>query len=554
MATEMRETLPASMAPAAQEPAGAEPSPKVPPTEIPAVASIEALAVASAEAPTDALELARNTAPPAGEISLAEHAPPAEDTNTPDTLFRQSIADVNASQGDPSWGPIIDIVPPLAMSEIGDDDNHQSGVEGSLPSALFVIPFPAPVNSHRAKNTPPFLMYSPPRSVYQKPPKTEDGKRPKEKIMKKVVRMWQEEVVMGEKIKRGELENPGRFKKIRGGCIRVASSINKWLPNSCIETLGRLPPKRKLGGVTIIHPSFSQTLEETVAEDQDRPYQPTSDELLNDIGVLLRKTRKRVLTRAILSGMLLPISLGIDVFAPVFAFEINMTYFAFQLYGLKKCNALTAAPKKQKNKRAKRFKQKGTSTSEEATLLVGNSPAQVPHDQPQPDSPEEIFHLKPVVQHSLDPIMVLLYNICAKIDPVSFPPLVTGEAQGINLDSPPSSQASTLPPSLKKPGGAVVKEMIEAFRETLPPEVTERYLLDEERLSEDLARYLKKASKEYIESLSGRGSRKGVIHRVKTWKQNSSSKKEQKAEKSRLKKQAKKQRKEAKQHTEPSAP
>jgi len=70
--------------------------------------------------------------------------------------------------------------------------------------------------------------------------------------------------------------------------------------------------------VIVIHPDFGAVPEENEEGDQDRPYQPTTEELLNDIGVLLRKTRKRVLTRAILSGMLLPITLGIDVFAPSF--------------------------------------------------------------------------------------------------------------------------------------------------------------------------------------------------------------------------------------------
>lgn len=468
---------------------------------------------------------------------------PAEDDGADPATLSPTLTASSETHVDPTWVSILpnDVVPPLALSEVASEYGHQPSHDGLLLSAVFVLPFPAPVNSHRGKNTPPFLMYSPPRSVYSQPPKNEEGKRPKEKIVKKVVRKWQEEVVMGEKIKRGELENPSRFKKIRGGCIRVASTLNKWLPNSCIETLSRLPPKRKLGGVIVIHPDFGAVPEENEEGDQDRPYQPTSEELLNDIGVLLRKTRKRVLTRAILSGMLLPITLGIDVFAPVFSFEINLTYFAYQLYGLKKCNALVQ-PRRKQNK-PKRSKKKLLSDPEEATLLVGNSPADVPHDGAATLGPEEAFHTKPVGQ--LEPVMVLLYNICAKIDPVSFPPLEAAASQETSLASPPVSRASTLPPSLKRPGGAVVKEMVQAFRNSLPPEVADRYLLDEERLSEDLARYLKKASKEYVGSLSGRSSRKGVIHCVKTWKQKSASKREEKALQSRQKKEAKKQKKAA---------
>jgi len=479
---------------------------------------------------------------PASVAALPERV--AEDEGADTATLSPIPADSSETQVDSTWAPLVqnEVAPPLALSEVASEYGHQPSHDGLLPSAVFVLPFPAPVNSHRGKNTPPFLMYSPPRSVYSQPPKNEQGKRPKEKIVKKVVRKWQEEVVMGEKIKRGELENPTRFKKIRGGCIRAASTLNKWLPNSCIETLSRLPPKRKLGGVIVIHPDFGAVSEENQDGDQDRPYQPTSEELLNDLGVLLRKTRKRVLTRAILSGMLLPITLGIDVFAPVFSFEINVTYFAYQLYGLKKCNALVY-PRKNKQNKPKRSKKKVLSDSEEATLLVGNSPAEVPQIGAVTNGPAEAFNLKPVGQ--LEPVMVLLYNICAKIDPVSFPPLEAAAPEEISSASPPVSRASTLPPSLKRPGGVVVKEMVQAFRNSLPPEVADRYLLDEERLAEDLARYMKKASKEYVGSLSGRGNRKGVIHCVKTWKQKSASKKEQKAILSRQKKEAKKQKKAA---------
>ncbi|KAI9625076.1 hypothetical protein H4Q26_016463 [Puccinia striiformis f. sp. tritici PST-130] len=142
------------------------------------------------------------------------------------------------------------------------------------------------------------------------------------------------------------------------------------------------------------------------------------------------------------------------------------------------------------------------------------------------------FQSKPVDQHALEPVMMLLYNICAELDPISFPP-----RQGVNLDSSPSAQTSTPSPSLKSPNGAVAKGMIQALRDTLPQEVAERYVLDEDMLSEDLARYLKKASKEYVASLS-RG--RGVLHRFKARRQQSASKKEQKLVITRHKEEAKK--------------
>ncbi|KAI9631331.1 hypothetical protein KEM48_014473 [Puccinia striiformis f. sp. tritici PST-130] len=373
---------------------------------------------------------------------------------------------------------------------------------------------------------------APPRSVYQRPPKTEDGKRPKEKLSKKVVRLWQEEVLMGQQIKRGTLENPTRFKKIRGGCTRAASSISSWLSNSCVKTLSRLPPRRKLGEVTIIHPAFAQAAEEEEVDGLGSTHQPTAEQLICHTSDLLRKTRKRLLTKVVLSGMLLPITLAIDVIAVPFSFEINVCYFAFQLQGLKKCKALTPS-QSQLNKRVKRLNNKVEIVSQEAPVFVGNSPAEVPQDEMQIAKSAGTFQSKPVDQHALEPVMMLLYNICAELDPISFPP-----RQGVNLDSSPSAQTSTPSPSLKSPNGAVAKGMIQALRDTLPQEVAERYVLDEDMLSEDLARYLKKASKEYVASLS-RG--RGVLHRFKTWRQKSASKKGQKAVITRCEEEAEKQ-------------
>jgi hypothetical protein len=107
---------------------------------------------ASAVAPSPALNVAGNAQPSAGEVAFVERAPITEEAHLPDAPSHP-ISDENET-------PLIDsdIVPPLAMSEIGTDDNYQRDPAGQLPSALFVLPFPAPVNARRAKNTPPFLM------------------------------------------------------------------------------------------------------------------------------------------------------------------------------------------------------------------------------------------------------------------------------------------------------------------------------------------------------------------------------------------------------------
>ncbi|KNE98680.1 hypothetical protein PSTG_08049 [Puccinia striiformis f. sp. tritici PST-78] len=111
--------------------------------------------------------------------------------------------------------------------------------------------------------------------------------------------------------------------QLEDGGSEAASSISSWLSNSCVETLSHLPPRRKLGGVTIIHPAFAQSTEEGECDGAAGTYQPTAEELTCYMGVLLRKTRKHLLTKVVISGMLLPITLAIDVIAVPFSFEIN---------------------------------------------------------------------------------------------------------------------------------------------------------------------------------------------------------------------------------------
>ncbi|CAH7688941.1 hypothetical protein BY996DRAFT_4578952 [Phakopsora pachyrhizi] len=423
--------------------------------------------------------------------------------------------------------------PPLAPSEVISIEPDP------LPSVLFVIPFPAPVNATRSKESPPFLLYCPPRSTYSKPAKKENGKKGDEKLVKKITRKWQEEVVMGEEIKRGNIPNPTRFVKVRGACIRVASTISKWLPSSCIETLSRLPKREKLGKITIIHPLFSQSELEEVPEGVDRPYVPTDDELRNDFGVLLRKSRKRVLVRAILSGLLLPITLGIDVFAPVFAFEINVTYFAFQIYGLRKAKAIVEGPKVKKQKKSRRSKRsKKNDSAEEARLLENSENTELAITEPKNSYQAEAFTLKAASPFAFDPVLNLLYRLCSEYDPISFPPLpdevrdVTSTAT--DGDPETTSREAASPVNLDKPGGEVSREIIRLFRENLPEEVAKRHLLDEDRLSEDLARYLKKASIEYIDTLNGRSDRSGFVFSIKRWHKNCAKKSAIKKEKKKV--------------------
>jgi hypothetical protein len=137
----------------------------------------------------------------------------------------------------------------------------------SIPGVLFAIPFPpaagARADAKAVAARPSFLLYAPPRAEYRKPAAGEDGKAGKEKLVKRVERGWQEEVAQGNAIKAGELPDAGKWAKTKGALTRVrapvmrykcmradpaqnAAKLIQWLPNSNIEALSRIPPKKKM--------------------------------------------------------------------------------------------------------------------------------------------------------------------------------------------------------------------------------------------------------------------------------------------------------------------
>ncbi|KAG0148093.1 hypothetical protein CROQUDRAFT_41786 [Cronartium quercuum f. sp. fusiforme G11] len=411
----------------------------------------------------------------------------------------------------------------IPTSELGDDNEDSNNTNPSIPSVVFMIPFPAPVNGKRSKSTSPFMLYTPPRAHYTKPVKDEVGKAPREKFLKKLVRRYQKEVSFGEEMKRQEIKKEGSFQvfhKIRGCCIRGASMMTKWLPNPCVETLARLPPKRKLGEVTVLFPSHAGRPR---PEGEDQPYEPTEEELRHDISVLLRRTRKRIVFRLIGAGAFMPIAIGADIFAPVFLVEITLAYLAFQVYGFRKIKALTSPPKAKKVKKSKKNKKlsggnalpQGTSASGE----IVNTTAGVAGESVEQDSTSVAvqFRITRGDQAIFDPLLPLMYNICSRIDPLTFPPqeeeavVLTGsQAEDPSQNATgqrPKPKGTQLPRTLHKPGPEIVRELVAAFRANLPEDVQARHNLNEERVSEDLARCMKKAAVEYVWSLKGRPER-----------------------------------------------
>ncbi|KAG0146241.1 hypothetical protein CROQUDRAFT_92856 [Cronartium quercuum f. sp. fusiforme G11] len=458
---------------------------------------------------------------------------------------------------------ITEIEGAIPSSELGDEDDDQDTPHASIPSVVFMIPFPAPVNGHRSKNTSPFLLYTPPRAMYTKPPKDENGKKGKEKFLKKLVRHYQQQVKFGEQLKRKEVIKTGRLKKLhkaRACCIRGASMLTKWLPSPCVETLARIPPKRKLGEVIILFPLYTG---KPRPEGEDQPYQPTAEDLRHDISVLFRRTRKRILIRLIAAGCFMPIAAGADFFAPVFLVEITLAYLAFQVYGLRKIKALTSKPKSNTTKKVikKNKKSKKKSLGEPKKVVrESNQVDQIVNENEIVEQEEEEesdavafnrFKIIPGHQAIFDPLFPLMYNICSRIDPLTFPPLeeepvsvqVDPQAVGqhpINEETTTTQPKRTqLPRTLHKPDPEVVRELMVAFRANLPEDVQARHVLDEERVSEDLARYMKKAAVDYVRSLKGRPDRSPFKVTQKWFSKRKTVRRERK-EKSQIKKQIKK--------------
>lgn len=226
--------------------------------------------------------------------------------------------------GPPSSSPIP------AEVETTDQPLSNLASEIELPSLIFAIPFPrAAAGYETTKDTPPFLLYTFPRSVYQRPPKDPVTGKRKEKLLKKVERKWQEEVKEGEDIKRGEVKEAGVWSRFKGALIRDASAAIKYMPNNAIEVLGRLPPKTKLGKLTIVYPVSSES---SLGIDVNYP---SEDEIEENFLSLLSKACKKARAQTLISGCLLPFTLAIDVFVvvPLFLFEINLAYFSVQAAG-----------------------------------------------------------------------------------------------------------------------------------------------------------------------------------------------------------------------------
>ncbi|EGG12252.1 uncharacterized protein MELLADRAFT_115123 [Melampsora larici-populina 98AG31] len=416
------------------------------------------------------------------------------------------------SQGEQSRMRSMDVDRPASGNTSANQGLDLAATKGPLPSILFAIPFPEPApHVQRTKKTPLFLLYSFPRAGYQKPPVGPDGKRGKEGLIKKVERKWQEEVQEGADIKKGKLKEPSGWQRFKGGATRTATRLIKWLPDSNIETLGRLPPGKKIGYVTIVYP---HEIDEVRRDAPPR----TAEEIKDGLDKILNMTRKRAVVKTTISAFLLPVTAAIDFFCivPLFLFEINLVYFTLQVNGARKVGTLARAnnrgnkpvkAKKKKQSLKNRFRRRKaqpevpqdfpvteeTQETQEVTEVTEDATAMATSGQDREETSVNIFNVQKSRPNVFQPILAHLYSVCSQLDRSSFP-------------AKPQSDHYQTPSYIPTP--AMISELIRSFREWVPEDVALRHDLDENVVAEDLGRCLKKASKEYIKSLKGRTGKK----------------------------------------------
>jgi len=370
-----------------------------------------------------------------------------------------------------------------------------AATKGPLPSVLFAIPFPEPGPTLRkTSKTPMFMLYSPPRANYIKP-KPIDGKKAKEGLIKKVERKWQEEVQEGIDVKAGRIKNPSGWKKFKGTVLTAASKALAWLPDSNIQTIGRLPPGKKIGLITVVYPH----------EDDDltsRPVDRQPQDVRQGLENLLERTRRTAMLKTGLSGFLLPVTAAIDVMCivPLFLFEINIVYFSLQINGARKIAMLTHANSKAKKHTVKKavgtksgrfmkLKQKyGRGKRQQAPEVEAEAEAEPhPSSPPLPDEESgqgEIFNIQKSRPNVFQPVMANLYALCSAANPTAFPPKPNG---------------SLVPPY--RPDLPLVLDLIAAFKEWVPVDVALRHNLDPQVVAKDLRQSMKKATKSYMRTL-----------------------------------------------------
>ncbi|POW10680.1 hypothetical protein PSTT_05869 [Puccinia striiformis] len=237
---------------------------------------------------------------------------------------------------------VIESPPEDAEIPIADDSQAATTAPNStkktytadpLSSLIFAFPLPNPAKEYHLAGKIPLFLYTLPRSVYKKPDKDpETGKRPREKITKKLARNWQESVRKGEDIKSGDYANPSWFGRAMGATFRFMAFFLRFMTNSDAQLLARLPSLNKMGRIQVLYSTSVSNPSHDRWPQGIKPAILSSEEVKESIMMNLAQVRRRAKILTIVSGFILPPALAAEIYVP-FTFEIALIYFMIQLRG-----------------------------------------------------------------------------------------------------------------------------------------------------------------------------------------------------------------------------
>ncbi|KAI9631317.1 hypothetical protein KEM48_014494 [Puccinia striiformis f. sp. tritici PST-130] len=333
-----------------------------------------------------------------------------------------------------------------------------AATKGPLPSVIFAIPFPEPGPTLRkTSKTPMFMLYSPPRANYIKP-KLINGKKQKEGLIKKVERKWQK------KYKRAVISKLERLKIHPVGKSSKHSSY-RWLPDNNIQTVGRLPPGKKIGLITVVYPH----------EDDDLTSRPI-DRQPHDVRQGLEDILPTHSSKSDVENWTFWTALTRD------RGDINIVYFSLQINGARKIAMLTQANSKAKKHSVTKVggRKKGRFMKLKSRCRRGRGRRE--QEEQENDSESEPPH------------------------PAS-PPL-PNERIGEEIFNVQKSRPNSLPLQTQRlsypthrPDLPLVLDLIVAFKDWVPADVALEHNLDPQFVAKDLRLSMKKATKDYMRTL-----------------------------------------------------
>ncbi|KAI7958957.1 hypothetical protein MJO28_002748 [Puccinia striiformis f. sp. tritici] len=355
--------------------------------------------------------------------------------------------------------------------------------EDQLPSLILAFPLPNPAREYNRADIPALFLYTLPRSVYGKPAKDpETGKIPRERIVRKMARMWQEMIQKGEDIKRGDFANPGWYDRAMGLTFRAISTFLRFMIDNEAQLCDRLPPLTKMGPIQVYYSTNLPNSVERNLSPERMPSVPSDEQLRETIINNLSQAYKRAKLRVIVSGLILPLAFAIEMYVP-FTFEATLVYFIIQLRAWKIARFLVSHNIQKINQ----------ATDEEYELGTGNENGTLNEDRSGGR-----LNIKIYEHETLYEIIHHINRSCSNLDALKFPsatginPMVFPETMTDNLASAEHTYQPKLVDDIEVAAG-----LIKLFQDHLPSDVLVRHELNTYRVAEDFNRALKTCLKAY---------------------------------------------------------